>query len=72
LDVNDLATVNRINEDNAHLHQETLRKLQKHNPHNFMVKSQVSTSDGDKKVTVDQSEIKNSLNQATNIEKHLF
>jgi hypothetical protein len=33
LDVNDLASVNRINEDSALLHQNTLKKQAQHNPH---------------------------------------
>lgn len=33
LDVNDLASVNRINEDNAILHQQSVKKLNAQNPH---------------------------------------
>ena len=72
LDVNDLATVNRINEDNAHLHQESLRKLLKHNPHNLLLQTQVSTIEGDKKVAVDHMQVRNSNNTTANIESHLL
>jgi hypothetical protein len=46
LDVNDLATVNRINEDNASLHISNVQKLAKFNPHNKIVKAKVSTGSG--------------------------
>ena len=37
LDVSDLASVNRINEDNALLHQQTVRKLAGTNAHNMII-----------------------------------
>ena len=36
LDVNDIASVNRINEDNAILHQQTLKRLAQSNPHELI------------------------------------
>jgi hypothetical protein len=70
--VNDLATVNRINEDNAHLHQENIRKLHKHNPHNLLTKTLVQTADGDKTISIDHMQMKNSNNVASNMESHLL
>jgi len=38
LDVSDLASVNRVNEDNALLHQQAVKKLQgANNPHDMVV-----------------------------------
>ena len=51
--MNDLATVNRINEDNALLHQQNCKKLSKHNPHNCEVTKVIQTSDGEKRILVD-------------------
>jgi hypothetical protein len=53
LDVNDLATVNRVNEDNSHRHRETVGKLMRRNPHDQATKIVVPTSDGDKQLIVD-------------------
>ena len=36
LDVGDLASVNRINEDNALLHQQAIKKLSGYNPHDMV------------------------------------
>ena len=43
LDVNDLASVNRINEDNAIVHQQTVKKLNVRNPHDNIKVKIVST-----------------------------
>lgn len=60
MDVNDVATVNRINEDNAHLHKENVIKLIKYNPHDLTKKVSVNTNDGDKVIIVDCLQYKNS------------
>jgi len=65
LDVNDLATVNRINEDNALLHQQNSRRLLKHNPH-FVEKAKIlTTGDGEKKIQIDYMPLKNKVNDAS-------
>jgi len=46
--------------------------LLKHNPHNLLLQTQVSTLEGEKKVTVDHMQIRNSNNTASNIETHLL
>lgn len=55
LDVNDLATVSRINEDNSHLHLANLQKLWRNNPHDKIVKKVMSstTDTGNKFVNID-------------------
>ncbi len=57
LDASDLASVNRINEDNALLHQQAIKKLAAHNPHHMVVgKTQSSANDGDKKLACNLTE----------------
>lgn len=73
--MNDLATVNRINEDNAHLHISNISKLAKHNPHEMMSKRIVTSSlqdNGDKYMNIDTMPIKSSSNVAGNMEAHLL
>ena len=73
LDVNDLASVNRINEDNALLHQQAVKKLQGHNPHNMVVqKTQSQGNDGELKLALNLQEHLSSMNEATQIDKHLL
>lgn len=58
LDVNDMATVNRINEDNSHLHISNIQKLAKYNPHDCIKKLKNTMnpdSQGDKFMNVDMS-----------------
>ena len=43
LDVHDLASINRINEDNAILHQQAVKKLYAFNPHNQIKQKIVAT-----------------------------
>ena len=52
LDSSDLASVNRINEDNALLHQQTIKKLQALNPHNMVIQRTLNSNDGEKKFAV--------------------
>ena len=72
LDVNDVASVSRIIEDNAILHNQTVKKLAASNPHNMIKTKTQNTQDGDKNLTLDLSEMKNSNNESTNVEKHLL
>ena len=52
IDVNDIATINRINEDNIQLHLKTVAKTMQHNPNSVIVKRNVATADGDKLIDV--------------------
>ena len=72
LDVNDLATINRISEDSAHQHKETITKLQQGNPHDRARKVMHTTSDGEKAILIDPLNLVNSKNEAANVEAHLL
>ena len=57
LDVNDLASVNRINEDNALLHQQAIKRLLAHNPHDMVIhRTQNSANDGERKYAISLQE----------------
>ena len=64
LDVNDLASVNRINEDNALLHQQAIKKLQGGpNPHDMVYsRTQNSSNDGERKLAINLQQYVNSTN----------
>jgi len=64
--------VNRINEDNAALHQQNIKKMLKDNPHNQVKELKISNQDGDKYVNIDYIGHKNGSNTAGNIEAHLL
>jgi hypothetical protein len=66
LDVNDLASVNRINEDNAIVHQQTVKKLNVRNPHDNIKVKIVSTQGGDKKTNLNLTELKSRRNDLHN------
>lgn len=72
LDVNDLATINRINEDNTQLHLKNLSKMQVHNPHNQITVKNIETSDGNKQINIDKMPWKDAKSTAANIEAHLL
>ena len=72
LDVNDLASVNRINEDNAILHQQSVKKLNAYNPHDQIKVKLVTTQDGDKRLNVNLTELKSMSNETEQIESHLL
>jgi hypothetical protein len=72
LDVNDLASVNRINEDNAALHQKNIKKLKSLDLNNQIIVKAISTTDGEKLVNIDKMPIKMSQNPSGNIESHLL
>ena len=73
LDVTDLASVNRINEDNALLHQEAVKRLFAYNAHDMVLQKTASSSnDGDRKFAVNLQEYANSSNQAAQMDKHLM
>ena len=57
--MNDVATVNRINEDNAHAHKENVAKILRSNPHDLDRKVTVNTTDGDKVIQIDCLQEKN-------------
>jgi hypothetical protein len=54
-----LATVNRINEDNALLHQQNSKRLLKENPHYCEKAKIVGSGDGEKKIKIDYISLKN-------------
>ena len=54
LDVADVATVNRINEENTQLHLRNIKQLAKYNPHDQISKVAFMTSDGDKHINIDK------------------
>lgn len=72
LDVNDLASVNRINEDNSALHLKNVKKLRMHDPNNLITSKLISTSDGEKLVRIDKMPNLMSQNPSGNIESHLL
>lgn len=72
LDVCDLASVNRVLEDTAHLHQENVRKLVQRNPNNIMTTRVIPTTDGDKSVTMDKLQMMNSGDHCGNLHAHLL
>lgn len=72
LDLNDLASVNRINEDNATLHQQSVKKLDSHNPHDQIKVKVLTTQDGHKQLSVNLTEMKSMSNEAEQVEKHLL
>ncbi len=72
LDVNDLATVNRINEDNALLHQQNSKRVLKRNPH-FQERAKViTTNDGEKKIQIDYMPLQNKVDAMANTQQHLL
>jgi len=72
LDANDLASVNRINEDNALLHQQAIRKLAANNPHDMVVLKTHQSNDGEKKLAINISQYVSSMNEAAQMDKHLM
>ena len=68
LDVNDLASVNRINEDNAILHQQSVKKLNIYNPHDQIKVKTVTTQDGDRKLNINLTDLKAMSNDAESME----
>ena len=72
LDVHDLASVNRLNEDNAILHQQAVKKLHAHNPHNQIKVKVVTSSNGDRKTNYNLTELKSMSNEAEQVDKHLL
>jgi hypothetical protein len=73
LDVNDLSTVNQINEDSASEHRTKIDLLTSmSNPNNQFKPKAVSTQDGDKSVYVNLLPLKGTFNTAYNMEQHLL
>ena len=72
LDVNDLASVNRVNEDNAIMHQQAVKNLLAHNPHEMFKTKTVTTQDGQKKLNVNLQEGLCANNEGRQIEVHLL
>lgn len=73
LDVSDLASVNRINEDNALLHQQAVRKLLTQNAHDMIIqKTQNSANEGEKKFAINLQDHMNSTQEAAQMDKHLM
>jgi hypothetical protein len=67
LDVNDLTTVLRIIEDNAHLHLRTVNKLRENNPHDNIRLVKVQTADGTMDLPIDISSVRNSVDRVTHL-----
>ena len=63
LDVHDLASINRINEDNAILHQQAVKKLYVYNPHDQIKQKVVTTQDGDRKLYINLTSVKSMSNE---------
>jgi hypothetical protein len=72
LDVNDIASVCRIIEDNASLHEKNIMSLRECDPNDQLIYKTISTTDGEKKITIDKMPIKMSQNPSANIEAHLL
>ena len=72
LDVHDLASINRINEDNAILHQQAVKKLYAHNPHDQIKQKIINTQDGDRKLNINLTQMKSMSNEPEQYEKHLL
>lgn len=72
LDVNDIATVCKIIEDNASLHEKNIMSLSECNPNDQLLFKTMSTTDGGKKITIDKMPIKMGQNLHANIEAHLL
>ena len=72
LDVNDIASVCRIIEDNASLHEKSIMSLRECDPNDQLIYKTISTTDGEKKITIDKMPIKMSQNPSANIEAHLL
>jgi hypothetical protein len=73
LDVNDLSTVNQINEDSASEHRKKIEQLtSKNNPNNAFMAKSVGTQDGEKDVYVNLIPLKGTFNTAYNMEQHLL
>lgn len=68
----DLASVQRIIDDTAHLHRETLLSFQKTNPHCQVKHVTVTTNDGEKPICIDLTPKANSTNYPTQIHTHLL
>ena len=68
-----MASVNRINEDNALLHQQATRKLLAFNPHDMVIhRTQNSANDGERKYAINLQDNINSTNEAAQMDKHLM
>lgn len=72
LDANDLASVSKINEELALLHQSTVKRMFQKNPHNLVSERTETTQDGSRNIAINQQPYTNSTNDAHNIEKHLL
>ena len=72
LDLNDLASINRINEDNATLHLQAVKRLAAYNPHDQIKVKVLTTQDGHKQLNVNLQEMKSMSSEAEQVEKHLL
>ena len=71
-DVNDLTTINSLNEIEATRHREIVTKLVRKNPHESTKKISVHTQDGEKLIQVDRIQFTNSKVDAQNCEQILL
>jgi hypothetical protein len=73
LDVNDLASVNQINEDSAAEHRRALDRLNDvYNSHNQFQGKTVGTQEGEQTIFVNQMPNKGQYNDVYNMEQHLL
>ena len=54
LDINDLSSINKINEDNALLHHNLVKKLHQSNSNNMIIEKTETTQDGIRSIAIDQ------------------
>ena len=65
--------MNRVNEENATLHQNSVSRVQRDgDAHSQVVIKQIQTNDGDRTITIDKMAARSSANPAANIEAHLL
>lgn len=73
LDVNDLASVNKINEDSAAEHRKAVDRLvDPNNPNNQFKTKTIGTQEGESVIFVDHMYIKGAYNDAYNMEQYLL
>ena len=60
LDINDLASINKINEESALLHHNTIKRIHLSNPHNMILQKSETTQDGVRNIAIDLRDYRNS------------
>ena len=71
--MNDLASVNQINEDSATEHRKNIERINDpFNPHNQFKSKHVGTQDGEQTIYINQMQVKNAYNTVYNMEQHLM